>query len=124
MVAINNVPFGPFRSGAWGLQLQAVHAEVVEQLSEADPEFQEVVRLQSDIDPLRFGGLADFSAWWKFFGELPMCTSAPEVLKYARWHSIQSCWKKMRPQFFLLKLVLDRMKDSSTAQVARSAPYR
>ena len=115
MAAVQNLPYGPFRSGAWGRQMQEVHHTLTEELDANSPAFRECVDRQSEVDRLRYGGTGDLTQWWSYFGRLPACVRAPEVLKFARWFSVSSCWRQLKPDIFFLRLVVLRMKNSDVS---------
>lgn len=111
MASIQNLPYGPYRSGAWGRQMQSAHHQSMDEVTADSEEFHEAMDLHVLIDPLRYGG-ADKDQYFKYFGRLPCCVRAPEVLKFARWHSVESCWKELRKDIGFIKIVLRRMKKS------------
>ena len=100
MASIQNLPYGPYRSGAWGRQMQSAHHQSMDEVTADSEEFHEAVDLHVLIDPLRYGG-ADKDQYFKYFGRLPCCVRPPEVLKFARWHSVESCWKELRKDIAL-----------------------
>ena len=98
--AVNNLPYGPYRSGSWGIQLQEVHAEVVQELSPDHPELLTAAHEQSEIDYMRLGGPGDLQCWWTAFGTLQYCVKSQTVSKFSRWQSIEDCWIGLRDRFF------------------------
>jgi hypothetical protein len=109
MAAVQNLPYGPFRSGAWGRGLQSSHTTAVEESGPDADEFKSAVASQAQIEPRRFYGSLDPQPWWAMFTTLPYCLRSPTVLKFARWWSISDCWRELRPNFFFVPMVVNRM---------------
>ena len=107
--AVQNLPYGPFRSGAWGRLLQDTLCGITETMTNSAPEFVEAVHLQTMMSPERSSWAID--DWWTFFNSLPHATSAPEVLKFARWRSVNSCWRAFRPQAWFVRMLLRKVGD-------------
>ena len=53
--------------------------------------------------------------WWRYYCRLPHAVTAPQVLKFARWRSVESCWGDFRPQTFLANIVLRRLPGKGEA---------
>ena len=133
--AIQNMPYGPFRSGAWGKKLQEVHVESVKEDFQNSSEFITAVENQCLLLPTRFDGSLNRGAWWNYFCRIPLCHRAPTVLKFARWGSINECWAELRADIFFVPLLVSRMtgqeldtsKEATThwnAEVANQAESR
>lgn len=94
--AVANLGFGPYRSGAWGLEKQETLAHLASVKSPRDIEFMAAVDAQAELmgDGRSQGeGAPDYEAWFGFFSGLQSCVSADPVVKFARWGSLQDAWE-------------------------------
>ena len=44
---------------------------------------------------------------------MPSCVSAGPILKFARWDSIRSTWDFYRSEIYLLRVVLEHLRDNA-----------
>ena len=119
MASVQNFPYGPYRSGSWGRRLQEAHAESVEEETENSATFLECVENQCLITPRRFGGSLERAKWWNYYNRIPLCHRSPTVLKFARWGSIQDCWRELRPDVMFVPPLVRRMAGDGEEQVTK-----
>ena len=111
--SICNMPHNPFRSGRWGKELQQLHSDLCQSMGPDSLEFQNAIALQQEVcpgDPPR-----STLEWWQVWCCLAYATESMEVLKFARWGSISSCWGPVRPVFFLIGLLLKKFAELTGA---------
>ena len=121
---VANFPFGPFRSGKWGIEKQGALTELVQTTDCHHPRFQSAVELQAALAPdpkLSPGGVHDLDAWWKRFSELPSCTHSGPCVKFSRWASIQDAWRFYRLEWHLLGYVLEHLASVAPAEETAEA---
>ena len=112
---IANLPFGPYRSGAWRAQMQEHLTFLSNTLSQDHPEFQRAAARQAQLQRDRFASELDpLPHWWRFFCRLPTCTvGGGPALKFSRWWSIIECWRILREEWFLLEPVIRSMTNAA-----------
>lgn len=112
---IANINHGPYRSGRWGKEKQTTHAKLCNGLiTKESARFLHAAEKQALLegrDPA-----TSLELMWQRFGSLPSCVEAGPVLKFARWMSINDTWKFLRGEIWLLKLVLEFLREDLTAQ--------
>ena len=112
--SVNNMPYNPFKTGRWGKQLQQLHREMVNEMEMGVGfDLDAAIELQLEVSPW----LAHRSRhdWQTRFATLPFALTALEVLKFARWQSISSCWGQNRDDLYLIKPILERMAPKAGA---------
>ena len=67
------------------------------------------------------GGTVDYAAWWGFLSALHSCTSVGPIRKFARWDSIRSTWVFYRPEIYLLRPVLEHLRDNAADDAPAAA---
>ena len=103
--SVNSLPYGKFRTGSWGRQLQETLVSACETLHADHDDFVAATLRQAAIDPWR-GQLSQLE-WFRLFATLQYALSSPEVVKFARWRSFSSAWRAFRPETYLVKLLLE-----------------
>ena len=118
--SVANLNHGPFRSGAWGKSKQIFHKRYMESHTSDSLDFVEAAKKTAYLAGLDATDL-DYDYWFNVMGRLPSCTEAGPVCKFARWHSIEQCWKYYRHEMWFLKEVLLSMDPQEAQKHVASA---
>ena len=118
--SVSNMNHGPFRSSAWGKGKQQAHRSWMETHTYKSPEFRAVAVQTAKLHGKTCTTEAEFLEWWQFMGRLPSCVSAGPVLKFARWHGIETCWNFMRPEMWMLREVLLHMNPQQAQRLVEA----
>ena len=114
LAALVNMNHGPLRSGAWGRSKQATLRQTLAHRSLESADFQAAARRTGELLGRPVETRADYEAMWARLGSLPTCNEAGPICKFARWLSINECWEYLRPQVWLLQLVLEDLSPEDT----------
>ena len=112
---IMNIHVGPFKSGAWGRQLQEIHHKLKSGLLDpTSDQFNAVAQKQFELDGLANNGF-DHGYWadnyWERFCNLRLLLVFPFIVKFARWGSIDDAWGWARSDIWLAKPVYEALRD-------------
>ena len=116
-----NLNHGPFRSGAWGRATRAAHREWVQTHSTDTPVFREAAVLTARHLRKPCFTEQDYARWYAVVEKLPSCVAAGPIPKFARWGSIQQCWRWHRPEPWFLKPILRSMSVKTAAEAVAAA---
>ena len=112
---VMNIHVGPFKSGAWGRQLQEIHHKLKSGLLDpTSDQFNAVAQKQFELDGLAYDGF-DHGNWvdnyWERFCNLRLILVFLFIVKFARWGSIDDAWGWARSDIWLAKPVYEALRD-------------
>ena len=112
---IMNLHCGPFKSGAWGRQLQEVHQKLKNGLLSVDSDaFRYVAQKQFELYGEAFWdapGNSTLANSWDRFCNLRLIVIFMHIVKFARWGSIDDAWNWARRDIWLSRPVFEGLRD-------------